>query len=59
MDTDYPLAVVLEKAGYQILSYSCILQQVFDRKKKKAVPTPVIKLEIMTNKDSNLFFKKD
>ncbi len=53
---NYPLAVALEKAGYSILKFECVMENIYDTNRGKAVPTPVVCLKVLPSDDAKMFF---
>jgi hypothetical protein len=59
IEEKYPLAAAIEKAGYQILSLSCITEKIYDQDRDKSVDRPVISMKIMPNKELKIFSMAD
>ena len=55
IEEKYPLAAAIEKAGFQILSLSCVTEKIFDPDRDKSVDKPVISIKIMPNKEFKIF----
>jgi len=56
METNYPLAVALEKAGYSILSLECTMKKIYDNESKKLEPSPVISLLVTPANGAKMLF---
>jgi hypothetical protein len=52
----YPLAEALEKAGYSILKFECVMESVYNSERQKSVPSPVIRLEVIPSDGAKMLF---
>jgi hypothetical protein len=55
-EPNYPLAVALEKAGYQILSFEARAETVFNPDVNKSELRRVAHLRVISNKDAKMLF---
>ena len=51
--------IAIEKAGYQILSFSCVTEKIFDLNRDKAVDKPVLNIKIVPNKEFKMYSMAD
>jgi hypothetical protein len=52
----YSFAEALEKAGYSILKFECVLEDVYDSERGKAIPSPVMRLSVTPANGAKMLF---
>jgi len=55
MEEKHPIMVAIENAGYQVLSFSCVTEDIYDPEKDKICKSPVLAIKMTPNKELKMY----
>jgi len=55
----HPIMIAIENAGFQILGFSCVAENIFDLDRDKTVKKPVLTIRMLPNKECKMYSTAD